>query len=98
MAFCPIVACPTLSEAVVVGLEEVPHGPGPDGVHGARLKVDEDSPGDVFVALPAIVVDLDPLRLYVVLVLVGYPLCVKSVLVGDDIPELAADLSRMISF
>ena len=92
MTFRPIVPCPTLSKAVVIRLEELSHGPRPDGVHCAGLEVDEDGPGDIFVALPAVVVHLDPLRLYVVLVPVGYPLGIKSVLVGDDLPELAANL------
>ena len=92
MAFSPIVACPALSKAVIVRLEKIPHGPCPNGVHRAGLKVDEDGPGDILVALPAVVVHLNPLRLNVVLVVVGYPLCVKPVFVGDDLPKLTADL------
>ena len=97
VTFRPIVPCPTLSKAVVIRLEEFSHGPRPDGVHCAGLEVDEDGPGDVLAALTALVVHLDPFRLYVILVGVGHPLSVKPMLVSDDLPELAADLRLFCS-
>ena len=37
----------------------------PDAVHGARLEVHQDGPGDVLAAGGLVVVDVDPLQLEV---------------------------------
>ena len=48
VAFGPVVAGPGLPEDEVVRPENAAEGAGPDGVHRARLQVQEDRSGDVF--------------------------------------------------
>ena len=42
VALCPVVARTRLAKDEVVGTEELAEGTGTDGVHGARLEIDED--------------------------------------------------------
>ena len=47
MSLGPVVAGAALAEHKVVGPENLPEGTGPDAVHGAGLKIDQDGPGNV---------------------------------------------------
>jgi proteasome assembly chaperone (PAC2) family protein len=46
----PIVSSTGLTENEVVGTEELTEGTSTDGVHGTRLKIDEDGSGNILVA------------------------------------------------
>jgi hypothetical protein len=87
----PVVAGARLAENEVVGAEDLAVRSGADGVHGAGLKVHEDSAGHVAAAGSLVVVDVDTLQLDVGVALVGTGR-VNAVLVGDDLPELGTDL------
>ena len=104
----PVVAGAGLAEHEVVGAEEGAVGAGPHAVHGAGLKVHEDSPGNVLAAGRLVVVDIDALQLQLGLALVGTG-GVDTMLVTDenrltiqvdkehrtlpdDFPELSSDL------
>ena len=106
MSLSPVISSPTLSKNKVVRPKNAPIRSGPDTVHGARLKVHQDGPGDKLATrhklLPPglglwrqphglIVVDLNPLHLQ----LRGASVStgwVNSVLIGDYFPELCSDL------
>ena len=46
----PVVASTGLTKDEVVGTEELTEGTGTDGLHGTRLKIDEDGAGNILVA------------------------------------------------
>ena len=87
----PVVASAALAEDEVVWAEELTVLAGTDGVHGTWLKVDEDSTWDVLAAGGLVVVDVDALELEIAVAVVAAG-WVNAVLVGDDLPELSADL------
>ena len=80
-----------LTEDEVVGSEELTEGAGSNGVHGAWLEVHKDSAGNVSSTGGLVVVDVDSLELEVRITVVGTS-GVNTVLVGDDLPELGANL------
>jgi hypothetical protein len=63
VALGPVVPCPALSEHKVVRSEDLTEWSGPHTVHGARLQVHQDGPGDVLAPAGLIVVDIDPFQL-----------------------------------
>ena len=63
MTLGPVVSGSGLAEDEVVRSEELTEGSGSDGVHGSRLKIHEDSSGDVSSTGGLIVVDVDSLKL-----------------------------------
>ena len=88
----PIIARAALPEHEGIRLEQLSVRPGARRVHRAWLEADEDGAGDGATRLSAfVVVDADALELEVrvALVLTGR---VEPVFVGDDFPELGADL------
>ena len=87
----PVVAGTRLSEDEVVGAEELAERSGADRVHGTGLEVHEDGAGDIASASGLVVVHIDALELEVGVTVVGTG-GVNAVLVGDDFPELGADL------
>ena len=62
-----------------------------DGVHGSGLQIHKDGAGDVSATGGLVVVHVDALQLEVGVTVVRAG-GVDAVLVGDDLPELGADL------
>ena len=91
VAFGPVVAGTGLSENEVVGAEQLAERSRADGVHGSGLEVHEDGAGDVASTGGLVVVHIDALQLEVGVTVVGTS-GVNAVLVGDNLPELSADL------
>merc|ERR1719460_3332340 len=91
VALGPVVTSASLSENEVVGAEELAERSSTDGVHGAGLKVHEDSTGHVAAAGGFVEVDIDALELEARVAVVGAG-GVDAVLIGDYLPELGADL------
>ena len=87
----PVVAGTGLAEHEVVRAEELAEGAGTDGVHGAGLQVHQDGTGHVAAARGLVEVHVDALQLEVGVAVVRAR-GVHAVLVGDDLPELGADL------
>merc|ERR1711881_274693 len=87
----PVVTGTSLTEDEVVGSEELTEGTSTDGVHGTRLEVHKDGPGDETTTGGFVVVDVDPLKLEVRVTVVGTG-GVDTVLIGDDFPEFGTDL------
>ena len=69
-SFRPVVTRTTLSEDKVVRAEKRAQGSGADRVHGSGLEVDQDSSRNVLVGADFVVVDVDTLKLKVVVALV----------------------------
>lgn len=90
MTFGPVVTGAGLAEDEVVGAEDLAVGAGADAVHGARLEIHEDGPGNKPATGGLIEVDIDPLELEVGGSVLAVDL--NAVLVADDLPELGADL------
>ena len=63
VSFSPVVPSPTLPEYKVVWSKDCPECPGPHAVHGARLQVHQDSPGDILAPVSLVIVNIDPLQL-----------------------------------
>mmetsp|Transcript_8088 Transcript_8088/g.21636 ORF Transcript_8088/g.21636 Transcript_8088/m.21636 type:complete len:456 (-) Transcript_8088:52-1419(-) len=91
VALGPVVARARLAEDEVVRAEELAEGARADRVHGAGLEVHEDGARHVAAARRLVVVDVDALELEVRVAVVRARR-VDAVLVGDDLPELGADL------
>ena len=91
VALGPVVAGARLAEDEVVRAEDLAEGARADGVHGARLEVHQDVAGHVAAAGRLVVVHVDALELEVGVAVVGAGR-VDAVLIGDDLPELGADL------
>ena len=91
VALGPVVSGAGLSEDEVVGAEQLAEGAGSHGVHGSGLQIHEDGPGHVAAAGGFVEVNVDALQLEVGVTVVGAG-GVDAVLVGDDLPELGADL------
>jgi len=91
MTFSPVITSSRLSENEVVGSEYLTERTGSDGVHGAGLKINKDSSGDIFATGGFIVVHVDPLELEIGVTMVGTG-GVNTVLIGDDLPEFRTDL------
>ena len=87
MTLGPVISCSTLPKDKVVRSEDGAERPRPDTVHGARLQVHQDGPGDVLATAGLVVVDIDALQLQVGVAVVGAG-GVDPVLVRDDLPEL----------
>jgi len=91
VALGPVVTSTSLAEDEVVGAEELAERSGTDGVHGTGLKIHEDGTGDIATTGGLVEVHGDTLELEIGVTVV----CaggVNTVLVGDDLPELGADL------
>ena len=91
MALGPVVAGSGLAEDEVVGAEELTERSSSDGVHCAGLEIHENGAGHVSASSGLIVVHVDPLELKVGVSMIGTGR-VNAMLVGDDLPELGADL------
>ena len=87
VALGPVVASSRLAKDKVVGAENLAKGTRANGVHCARLQVDQDGSGDILATRGLIVVDVDSLKLELGGAIVGSG-GVDAVLVGDDFPEL----------
>ena len=86
-SFCPVVSSATLTKHEVVRPEEVAEGTRTDGIHGAGFEIDKDRTGNVLVRADFVVVDINALKLKVVVALVQ-TIRLNAVLVRDDLPEL----------
>merc|ERR1719199_347566 len=91
VALGPVVARARLAEDEVVWAEDLAKGPRADRVHGARLEVHQDVARDVAAAGGLVEVHVDALELQVGVAVVRARR-VDAVLIGDDLPELGADL------
>merc|ERR1740133_11564 len=91
VALGPVVASASLAEDEVVGAEELAEGTSADRVHGAGLEVHEHRTWYVATASGFVEVHVDALELEVGVAVVGAG-GVNTVFVGDDLPELGADL------
>lgn len=91
MSFSPVVAGTRLAKDKIVGPEDLPIGTIPDTVHGARLKVNEHSPGNILSTGCFVEVHIDPLQLQVGVSLVGAS-GVNAVFISNDLPKLGPDL------
>ena len=91
MALGSVVTGAGLAEDEVIRAEDLAEGAGADGVHGPGLEVHEDGAGHVAAAGGLVEVDVDALQLEVGVAVVGARR-VDAVLIGDDLPELGADL------
>jgi hypothetical protein len=87
----PVVTSTSLSEDEVVGSEELTERSGSDGVHGSGLEIHEDGSGDVSATGGLVVVDVDSLELEIGVTVVSTG-GVNTMFVGDDLPELSANL------
>ena len=87
VAFGPVVSSTGLSENEVVRSEELTKRSSTDGVHGARLKIHKDSPGNITSSSSLIIVHVNSFKLKIRVTVVGTG-GVNAVLVGDDLPEL----------
>lgn len=76
-----------LTKDKVVRSEDLSKWSRANGVHSSRLKINQDSPGDVLASGGLVVVDVDPLQLEVRVSMIGTG-GVDTVLVGDDFPKL----------
>lgn len=68
--FRPVVTCTTLAEHEVVRAEKATERTRPNGVHGARLKIHQDSAGDILASANLVIVDRDPLELKIIVAFV----------------------------
>ena len=91
MALGPVVTSAGLTENEVVGSEKLTEGASSNGVHGAWLKINKDSAGNVSSTGGFVEVNVDSLELEVRVAVVGTS-GVDSVLIGDDFPELGTNL------
>ena len=87
----PVVTGASLAEDEVVGSEELTEGSSADGVHGAGFEIHKDGSGDITATGGFVEVNVDTLELEVGVSVVGAG-WVNAVFVGDDLPELGADL------
>ena len=87
MSLGPVVAGARLPKHEVVGPEDLAVGARPNRVHGARLKIHQDGPGDVLATGGLVVVDIDALQLEIGVAVVSAG-GVDAMLIGDDFPEL----------
>jgi len=96
MSFGPVVTGTRLSEYKVVRAEYLSERSRADRVHGSRLKIDEDSPGNIFATSGFVVVDVYPFQLQIGVSVV----CsgrIDSMFVGNNLPELGSDLVSALS-
>jgi len=91
MALGPVVTGTGLTEDEVVRSEELTEGASADGVHGSGLEVHKDGTGNITATGGFVEVDVDALELEVGVTVVRAGR-VNAVFVGDDLPELGADL------
>ena len=91
MTFRPIISCSGLTEDKVVGAEELTERSSADGVHGTGLEVHQNVTRHVAAAGRLVVVHVDALQLQVGVAVISSG-GVDAMLVGDDLPELRADL------
>lgn len=82
----PVVTSTGLAENEVVGTEELTEGTGTDGVHGTRLKINEDGTRDILVSAGLVEVDVHTLQLEIGGAIVNTG-AVKAVLARDGLPE-----------
>ena len=87
MTLGPVISCSALPKDKVVRSEDCAERPRPDTVHGARLQVHQDGPGDILATAGLIVVDVDPLQLKIRSSCIASS-GVNAVLIRDDLPEL----------
>ena len=87
----PVVTGTVLSEHEVIGAEQLAERTSTDRVHGTRLKIHEDGTGHVAATSGLVEVHVDALQLKIGVTVVGSG-GVHTVLVGDHLPELGADL------
>ena len=80
-----------MAENEVIRSEQVAEGTRTYGIHGSRLKVDQDRARNILVRANFVVVDVDTLELEVVVALVQ-AVAINAMLVRDDLPELGTDL------
>jgi len=91
MTLGPVVTGARLTKDKVVGTEEMAERTGTHAVHGARFQVDKDGAWNVLASTCLVVVNGDTLELQINVADVGAG-GVNTVFVGDDFPELGANL------
>mmetsp|Transcript_11881 Transcript_11881/g.30750 ORF Transcript_11881/g.30750 Transcript_11881/m.30750 type:complete len:467 (-) Transcript_11881:15-1415(-) len=91
VALGPVVARARLAEDKVVRAEDLAEGARADRVHGARLEVHQDVARHIAATRRLVVVHVDALELQVRVAVVRASR-VDAVLIGDNLPELGADL------
>jgi len=87
----PVVTSTILAEHEVIGAEKLAEGTGTDRVHGSGLQIHEDGTGNISATGGLIEVHVDALQLKIGIAVVGAG-WVNTVLVGDNLPKLGADL------
>jgi len=87
----PVVSGSGLAEDEVIRSEELSEWSGSDGVHGTWLEIHEDGTWDISSSGGFIEVDIDSLELEIRVTVIGTG-GVNAVLIGNDLPELGADL------
>ena len=81
--------CATLAEDKVIRPEDLSEWPRLDRVHGSRLQINEDRPGDVIATLALGEVDLNAVQLIGAVISSGEdPVGVNTVLARDQLPKL----------
>ena len=91
VALSPVISGPRLAKDKIVRSEDLSIGTISNTIHSARLKVDENGPGDVLATSCFIEVDIDALQLQVRVSLVGAG-GVDAMFIRDDLPELGPNL------
>ena len=91
VALSPVISGPRLAKDKIVRSEDLSIGTISNTIHSARLKVDENGPGDVLATSCFIEVDIDALQLQVRVSLVGAG-WVDTMFIRDDLPELGPNL------
>jgi proteasome assembly chaperone (PAC2) family protein len=87
----PVVTSTVLAENKVIGAEKLAEGAGTDRVHGTRLKIHEDGTGHIAATSGLVEVHIDALQLKIGITVVSSG-GIHTVLVGDHLPKLSADL------
>jgi hypothetical protein len=82
----PVVPRTTLAEDKVIGAEEGAQRTRADGVHGARLEINQDRARDVLVPAGFVVVHRDALELEIVVAIVD-TIGADTVFVRNNFPE-----------
>ena len=84
----PVVASTRLTKYKVVRPEDLAIGTRPDRVHGARLQIYKDCPGNILATTGLIVININPLQLQLRFTLV-HTIGLDSMFIRDDLPELS---------
>jgi len=91
MSLRPVVSSSRLSENNVIGTEKSTKRSTANDIHRSGFEIDENSTGNVFLISSLVVVNVEPLKLKIVVTDI-LSSSVDTVFLGNDLPELGTDL------